>query len=165
MNGLILLFCFPIGAERLSLLILEHELAGEVSVSQSTNTTSTLSVMTREDIRQAIHVFAQALAVTPEFQALEEAADQLSSDTAAQRDIQAYQTRQQSLQAMLLLNAVDPGEQAELERLRQAFLSNPTVNAYYDAQENLNSLCQDAADLLSKRIGLSFTAACGPGCC
>lgn len=120
---------------------------------------------TEAEVRIAARAFAQALAESAEFQAFEQAADRLRQDKAAQRAIEAYQTKQMSLQAMLMLNAVSAEDQAELERLRQAFLSHPTVAAYLQAQENLTAVCQAAADVLSQRIGLSFTAACGPGCC
>ena len=66
---------------------------------------------------------------------------------------------------MLRLNAVNPQDQAELERLQQGFLNQPSVAAYLQAQARFNLLCQAAANQLSERIGLSFTAACGPGCC
>ena len=117
------------------------------------------------EVRSAAHAFAQALAESDEFQAFERATDGLRQDETAQRAIEAYQTKQQSLQVSLMLGALSTEEQAELERLRQAFLSHPTVAAYLQAQENLTAICQAAADLLSQRIGLSFTAACGPGCC
>ena len=117
------------------------------------------------EARAAARAFAQALAESDEFQAFEQATDGLRQDETAQRAIEAYQTKQQSLQVSLMLGAVNAEDQAELERLRQAFLSHPTVAAYLQAQENLTAICQAAADLLSQRIGLSFTAACGPGCC
>ena len=117
------------------------------------------------EVRVAARAFAEALAESAEFQAFEQTADRLRQDETAQRAIGAYQTKQQSLEAMLMLNAVSAADQAELEQLRQAFLSHPTVAAYLQAQENLTAMCQAAADVLSQRIGLSFTAACGPGCC
>jgi cell fate (sporulation/competence/biofilm development) regulator YlbF (YheA/YmcA/DUF963 family) len=117
------------------------------------------------EVRAAASAFAQALAESAEFQAFEQAADRLRQDETAQRAIGAYQTKQMSLQAVLMLNAASAQDQAELERLRQAFLSHPTVAAYLQAQENLAAVCQATADVLSQRIGLSFTAACGPGCC
>jgi len=120
---------------------------------------------TEAEVRVAARAFAQALAESAEFQAFEQASDWLRQDKTAQRAIGAYQTKQRSLQAMLMLNAVSAQDQAELERLQQAFLSHPTVAAYVQAQENLTAMCQAAADVLSQRIGLSFTAACGPGCC
>jgi len=119
----------------------------------------------KDEARAAARAFAQALAESDEFQAFERATDGLRQDETAQRAIQAYQTKQQSLQVSLMLGAVNAEDQAELERLRQAFLSHPTVAAYLQAQENLTAICQAAADLLSQHIGLSFTAACGPGCC
>jgi cell fate (sporulation/competence/biofilm development) regulator YlbF (YheA/YmcA/DUF963 family) len=116
-------------------------------------------------VRVAARAFAEALAESAEFQAFEQASDRLRQDETAQRAIGAYQTKQRSLQAVLMLNAVSAKDQAELERLRQAFLSHPTVAAYLQAQENLSVICQATADVLSQRIGLSITAACGPGCC
>ena len=116
-------------------------------------------------VRAAAHAFAQALAESDEFQAFEQAMDGLRQDETAQRIIEAYQTKQQSLQVSQMLGAVSAEDQAELEHLRQAFLSHSTVAAYLQAQENLTAMCQAAADLLSQHIGLSFTAACGPGCC
>ena len=116
-------------------------------------------------VSEAAHAFAQALTETAEHEAFEEASSRLRDDQLAQQAIVAYQSKQRSLEAMLMLNAVSAEDQAELERLRQAFLSEPTVVAYFQAQEDLTALCQASADLLSERIGLSFTAACGPGCC
>ncbi len=127
--------------------------------------TLTTGVATDEDVRADARAFAQALAETAEFQAFEESADRLRNDEAAQHVMGAFLAKQQSLQMMLMLNAVPAEEQAELERLRQAFLSEPAVAAYLKAQEDLTAVCQAAADLLSRRIGLSFAAACGPGCC
>jgi len=116
-------------------------------------------------VRQAARDFAIALAETPQFKAFEQASERLRHDQAAQRAIEAYQAKQQSLQMLLMLNAVGREDQAELERLRQAFLAEPSVAAYLQAQADFAALCQAAADLLSRHIGLSFTAACGPGCC
>ena len=126
---------------------------------QATNETLDL------DIHNAARSFAQALAESAEFQAFEQAAGRLQQVESAQQTIRAYQNKQQSLQMMLMLNAVSPQDQAELERLQKAFLEQPAVAAYLKAQEELNTLCQEAANLLSERIGLSYTAACGPGCC
>lgn len=117
------------------------------------------------EVQMAAHVFAQALAESAEFQAFEQASERLRQDKTAQEAILAYQNKQQSLQMMLRLNAVSPQDQAELERLQLEFLSQPSVAAYLQTQEDLNLLCQAAANQLSEQIGLSFSAACGPGCC
>jgi cell fate (sporulation/competence/biofilm development) regulator YlbF (YheA/YmcA/DUF963 family) len=117
------------------------------------------------EVNIAAHAFAQALAESAEFLAFEQAAERLRQDETAQHSILAYQNKQQSLQMMLRLNAVSPQDQAEMEHLQKAFLNQSSITAYLQAQEDLNALCQAAAGLLSERIGLSFTAACGPGCC
>lgn len=117
------------------------------------------------EVQMAAHAFAQALAESAEYQAFEQASERLRKDEMAQESILAFQNKQQSLQMMLRLNAVSPQDQAELERLQLEFLNQPSVAAYLEAQEELNLLCQAAANQLSARIGLSFTAACGPGCC
>jgi cell fate (sporulation/competence/biofilm development) regulator YlbF (YheA/YmcA/DUF963 family) len=117
------------------------------------------------EVQMAAHAFAQALAESAEFQAFEQASEGLRQDETAQEAILAFQNKQQSLRMMLRLNAVSPQDQAELERLQQGFLNQPSVAAYLQAQEELNLLCQAAANQLSAHIGLSFTAACGPGCC
>ncbi len=117
------------------------------------------------DVKAASHAFAQALAESPEFQAFEQTGERLGQDETAQKAIIAFQNKQQSLQMMQMLNAVSREDQVELERLRKAFMEQASVMAYLKAQEDLNLLCQAAANVLSERVGLSFTAACGPGCC
>ena len=116
-------------------------------------------------VRQAARDFAATLAETPQFKAYEEAADRLNQDTEAQRAIAAFETKQQSLQAMLMLNAVSEVDQAELQRLKCAFSNLPAVVAYFQAQAALMTLCQTTVDLLSQAIGLNYATACGSGCC
>lgn len=124
-----------------------------------------LEITSPSVVRQAARDFAAALSETPQFKAYEELSIQLRQDMTAQKAIQVYQEKQKSLKTMLLLKAVPPQEQAELERLRQDFLAQPAVKAFLKAQEDLIVLCQTATDLLGQHIGLSFTAACGSGCC
>ncbi len=64
-----------------------------------------------------------------------------------------------------MLNAASAEEKAEIERLYQAFVQQPSVAAYFQAQAELQSLCQAAGDLISQHIGLSISAACSSGCC
>lgn len=116
-------------------------------------------------VRQAARDFAAALVDTPQFVNYEAAAERLNKDTKAQRAIEAYQNKQQSLQMMLMLNAVSPEDCAELEDLRQAFLSKTSVSAYLQAQAELVSVCQASAEIISKSIGLNYATACGASCC
>jgi cell fate (sporulation/competence/biofilm development) regulator YlbF (YheA/YmcA/DUF963 family) len=117
------------------------------------------------EIDQTIREFAMVLTEADVFLAFEGAAHNLRQDQEAQGAIHAYQEKQNSLQMMLMLNAVSPEDQQELERLRDAFVSNPTIVAYLEAQENLTSACQAVAQLLNESTGLNFSTACGPGCC
>ena len=67
---------------------------------------------------------------------------------------------------LLRLNAVSQDDQDELDRLYRAMLDQPTVTAYLQAQANVTTLCQAAANLLSEKIELNFVSACRPsGCC
>ncbi len=134
-------------------------------MSQMEIPVQTASEITSVEVRRATHAFARALANTVEFHAHEEASERLRQDAAAQRAVKAFQDKQQSLKMMLMLDAVSPEDQADLERLREAFIAEQSVADYLQAQEALTGMCQEAAKLLSQRIGLGFAAACGPGCC
>ena len=118
-----------------------------------------------EVVRQAARDFAAALAETPQFKAFEDAAEHLHRDEAARQALDAYQSKQQSLQAVLMLNAASDAERAELQRLHTAVVSQPSVAAYVQVQTDLMSVCQSVADMLSQAIGLNFAAVCGSGCC
>ena len=124
-----------------------------------------LELAPTEVVRQAARDFAAALAETPQFKSYEEAVERLNHDTMAQRAIDAFQAKQQSLQALLMLNAVSEADKAELQRLQRAFASTLTVVAYAQAQADLMAICQASADWLSEAIGLNYAAACGSGCC
>ena len=118
-----------------------------------------------EVVIQSARDFAVALVETPQFKTFEAATDRLNNDLIAQRAMEAYQTKQESLQTMLMLNAVSAEERADLEQLRTAFMNQPSVVMYFQAQADLMAISQASADWLSEAIGLNFAAACGSGCC
>jgi cell fate (sporulation/competence/biofilm development) regulator YlbF (YheA/YmcA/DUF963 family) len=117
----------------------------------------------RRTIPEATRAFAAALRETVAFQTFEQASAALRDDVVARCAIDAYEQRAQSLRALLTLGAVSAEEQAELDRLRQAYEAEPTVMAYQAAQRDLVSLMQATGDRLSAQIGLDFAAACGGG--
>ena len=78
---------------------------------------SDIAIAPPEVVRHATRDLAAALAEAPAFTAYEQAAAAFRQDEAAQRAVQAYQLKQQSLQMMLMLNAVSPEDRAELNRL------------------------------------------------
>ena len=124
-----------------------------------------LEIAPPEVVFQSARDFAAALVESPQFQAFEAATDRLNNDSIAQHAMEAFQAKQKALQAMLMLNAVSAAERAELERLRSAFMDQPSVAAYFQAQADLMVICQASADWLSEAIGLNFAAVCGSGCC
>ncbi|MDA0236105.1 MAG: YlbF family regulator [Proteobacteria bacterium] len=86
-----------------------------------------LEVAPLEVVPRAAHDFAAVLAAAPQFSAFEEAAYAFQQDEAAQAALQAYQARQQSLQMMLMLNAVNAEDRAELTRLWDLYASQNGV--------------------------------------
>ncbi len=126
---------------------------------------SELEIAPPSVIRHAARDFARALAATPQFRALEAADEEMRTNQTAQQVIGAYQSKQQSMRMSMMLKTASAEDRAELERLQRAFQNDPTVAAYLKAQAGVMALCQAAADQLSRHIGLSFTSACGPGCC
>lgn len=124
-----------------------------------------LEVAPQSAVRAAARDFATALAETPEFRAFEQAYERLSQDTGAQQALAVYQTKVESLRALLMLNAVSDAERAELEQLKHDYLSRATVLAYAAADAELTALCQATAGMISAAIGLNYAAACGVSCC
>jgi cell fate (sporulation/competence/biofilm development) regulator YlbF (YheA/YmcA/DUF963 family) len=113
----------------------------------------------------AAREFAAALAETPQFQAFEQVAERFRLDEGAQQAHKAYQAKQSSWRALIMLNALNTELRGELESLRSAFFDRPLVQEYMKAQNELIALCQTLGDALSDGIGLNYAAACGVSCC
>ena len=64
-----------------------------------------------------------------------------------------------------MLNAVSEAERAELEMLKNDYLTRPSVQAYAAAEAELTVICQQAAGMISESIGLNYAASCGASCC
>lgn len=116
-------------------------------------------------VRAAAHHFAAALAESPQYKAFEQVAERFRRDHSAQQALQAYQEKQNAWRALIMLNALSPEQQTELESLQKAFVSHPLVQEYLKAQVNFASLCQILGDVISESIGLNYAAACGVSCC
>jgi len=124
-----------------------------------------LEIAPPEVVLHAAHDFAAALAETPEFKAFEQAAYRLEHDPAAARAREAFMAKRASLEALIRLNAVPAKDQAELDRLAQAYLGLACVTEYQSAETGLRVLCQALAGLISQPTGLDFAAASSSGCC
>ena len=109
--------------------------------------------------------FAAVLAETPQFKAFESAYEALNNDLSAHQALSVYQEKAKSLRAVLMLNAVSEVDRAELERLKNGYVTRQTVQAYAAAETELTALCQQTAGMISQAIGLNYAAACGASCC
>jgi cell fate (sporulation/competence/biofilm development) regulator YlbF (YheA/YmcA/DUF963 family) len=126
-----------------------------------------------EDIEVAPHSvvlvaareFAASLADTPQFKAFEQVAERFRSDQEAHQAQKAFQEKQISWKALIMLNALTPEQHAELESLHSAFVNQPIMKEYINAQTELVALSQIVGDTLSEAIGFNFAAACGVSCC
>lgn len=116
-------------------------------------------------VKQAARDFAAAVVETPEFIAFEQAADRFRQDSAAQQALSAYQEKQIFWRVLMQLNALSPEQRAELEDLKNAFMNQPVVQEYFNAQTVLTTLCQALGDTLSESIGLNYATTCGASCC
>jgi cell fate (sporulation/competence/biofilm development) regulator YlbF (YheA/YmcA/DUF963 family) len=116
-------------------------------------------------VRQTAQRFANALMDSPEYKDFQSASDRMGSDPAAQGAIQAFQAKQRDMQTKAQLNSLTPQDQAELERLHQALMSQPVVSAYFEALDGFTRVCQSAADGIYEYTHLNIASACGGGCC
>ncbi len=126
---------------------------------------STTVVTLELQVREAATTFAQALADTPEFRAFEEGFHAYQHDRASEDAGRRVEDKQRSLQRMQQLGVVEPSERDELNRLREAMMSEPKIRAYVEAQDELMLLCQAVVKEMSETIGLDFAGACAPSCC
>jgi len=116
-------------------------------------------------VRAAARNFAAALAETAQFKAFEQAYEALNKDGEALKILAAYQAKAKSLRAVMMLNAASEAESAELERLKNDYVTRPTVQVLAQAEAELTALCQQAAGMISQSVGLNYAASCGASCC
>lgn len=128
-------------------------------------TIPTLETASPTQVRQQAQRFADALMASPEYIEFNSASDRLGKDPVAQGAIQAFQAKQRDMQTKAQLNSVTQADQAELEQLHQALMSQPAVSAYFEALDGFTRLCQAAADGIYEYTHLNIASACGGGCC
>jgi cell fate (sporulation/competence/biofilm development) regulator YlbF (YheA/YmcA/DUF963 family) len=117
------------------------------------------------DVERAARRFAAALAETPTFQAFQVASRRFREDEQAQDAYRAHQAQQRALQPLLMLSAASDEQRAELDRLYEAFVTEPSAAELLEAQASLIALCRAIDGVLSERVGLLFAATCRPRCC
>ena len=128
-------------------------------------TLNDLEVAPRSALMKAARQFAETLTETPQFHEFEKSYFEFRKDEAAQSAIREFQTKQDSLKALLMLGAVSDEDRQELQKLQNQFRHQPSVVRYTKAQEELVSICQEIGDHLSKAIGLDYGSSCRTGGC
>ncbi len=89
----------------------------------------------------------------------------LATSEATQALLAEYREAHQSLGWRARTGALDPAEAEHLNSLQQRIQSDPRVAALQQAQDELRTACQQAADTLSESVGIDLATSCGPGCC
>lgn len=117
------------------------------------------------DISSAIGDFTNALVETVQYKNYESASTRFKDDQEAQKAYQEYQAKAKDLQTKQMFNSITEAEQEDLNRLQQVFLGYKTVQDYFDAQEEFQSLCRASAQVISDNCGLDYATACGACCC
>ena len=126
---------------------------------------SDVKIASKSAVTQAAKHFAEVLANTTQFKEFDQAYHSFRQDTEAQNDIQEFQKKQESLKALLLLNAVSDEDRQELQRLQDRFYQQPTYVRTLKAQDDLMKICQELGDQISKTIGLDYASSCRKGGC
>jgi len=119
---------------------------------------------TTTNIGQALQTLASTLRNESAFFSFVRAASNLQNDVEAQKAISAYQSKQQSLRALIMLNALSAEDRTELQQLERAVSTNQTISDYLEAQNALVALCCAVNDRISEAVGMRFAIRKG-GCC
>lgn len=117
------------------------------------------------DLSTAIHDFTNALVESVHYKNYESASTRFKDDQEAQKAYQEYQAKAKDLQTKQMFNSITEAEQEDLNRLQQVFLGYKTVQDYFDAQEEFQSICRASAQVISDNCGLDYAASCGASCC
>jgi cell fate (sporulation/competence/biofilm development) regulator YlbF (YheA/YmcA/DUF963 family) len=124
-----------------------------------------LRTTTDQEMTNAVKDFVNALVNAPQYQQFDRASAIFQGDKAAVNALHEYQAKAKDLQTKQMFNMVPNEEKDELERLWMKFLSFQSVKDYFHAQEVLQALCQECAQVISEDCGLDYATACGASCC
>jgi len=111
--------------------------------------------------------FALSIGDSTQFRRYEEAMIQIRNDKNAWRMITEYDKKLQSYQMISLWNGASSDDLNVIEQVRDELLSNPTLRAYFQAQEELLHMLRELNALISRRLGFDFASMMqsGGGCC
>jgi cell fate (sporulation/competence/biofilm development) regulator YlbF (YheA/YmcA/DUF963 family) len=107
---------------------------------------------------------ADAILNCPEYLTFNKAQRQMSYDPDAQRLIQEFQQKQQSLLWIQQVGGrIETNDVQELKSLQAKLVKHPTIGAYFQSQQQLNELVQIINDTISKKTGIKLASTAG--CC
>lgn len=124
-----------------------------------------VEISTEMDLSNAIREFTNALVGTTHYKNYESASDKFQSDQAAQKALQVYRAKARDLQTKQMFNTIAQTEQQDLQRLWIAFLGIKSVQEFFDAQGEFQTLCRACAQVISDDCGLDYATSCGSSCC
>jgi cell fate (sporulation/competence/biofilm development) regulator YlbF (YheA/YmcA/DUF963 family) len=112
-------------------------------------------------VEESLQAFIEALRDSATYQQFVDASERLEADGEAQSLLEAYQQKQQELQA----DEFDSSIMSELQELQTEVSTNDTIQRHRAAQEELVALLEQTNDVISERIGQEFAQPLGGGCC
>lgn len=116
----------------------------------------------REPLNHKAEELAEAILESAEYTAFERAQRQLQYDLAAQKLMEDFQQKQQSLLlTQQMYGGVDQAELGALQQLRFSLQQNVTISRYLQAQQDLSRLVQKINEEFSRRTGVNITPSGG----
>jgi cell fate (sporulation/competence/biofilm development) regulator YlbF (YheA/YmcA/DUF963 family) len=116
----------------------------------------------RELLNHKAEELAEAILESAEYITFERVQRQLQYDPTAQKLMEDFQQKQQSLLlSQQMYGGVDQAELGALQQLRLSLQQNVTVSRYLQVQQNLSRLVQKINEEFSRRTGVNITPSGG----
>jgi cell fate (sporulation/competence/biofilm development) regulator YlbF (YheA/YmcA/DUF963 family) len=112
-------------------------------------------------VEESLQVFVETLRDSATYRQFIDASERLEADKEAQSLLEAYQQKQQELQA----DKFDTSIMSELRELQTEVANNDTIQQHRAAQEELVALLEETNDVISEQIRQEFAQPLGGGCC
>ncbi len=130
-----------------------------MEVTTMAETTMTLH---EAEVSQAVRSLSMVLRATPELRAFLKAAQAIEADTTVQGLLRQIRTHQFALQ----WSQDNPADHSTaLKKLRADLEAQPSVQAYYQAEQAAHELLQAVDALISTTAGVDFAANAKRSCC
>ena len=112
-------------------------------------------------VEESLQAFVETLRDSATYQQFVDASERLEADENAQFLLEAYQQKQQELQA----DEFDSSVMSELQELQAEVSNNDTIQQHRAAQEELVALLEQTNNAISEQIRQEFAQSLGGGCC